>query len=225
MRFTDPSGAMLDIYQAASQMTDESGQSYPYTIDTLLDNALGSKQYFGAFTINAHTDVDEITESTTTVASAKARNIPIITAKQLLDWTDARNASTFKNMSWAGNKLTFTVACRRAQPHDAGACPGRWQAINKVTRGSRDVSYAMRTVKGVNYAFVTADGGDLRGHLRAGHHRPDRVGDHPCRRRDGRRPWAPRSPPRSMSRWIRRRSSTSTIELRTRPPTRWFPRR
>ena len=40
----------------ATQMTDESGQQYPYTIDTLLDRALGAEGYYGAYTINAHTD-------------------------------------------------------------------------------------------------------------------------------------------------------------------------
>ena len=41
MRFADTDGTMIDVYQAATQMTDESGQTYPSTIDTLLDNALG----------------------------------------------------------------------------------------------------------------------------------------------------------------------------------------
>ena len=34
MRFADTDGTMIDIYQAATQMTDESGQSYPFTTDT-----------------------------------------------------------------------------------------------------------------------------------------------------------------------------------------------
>jgi hypothetical protein len=48
MRFADPNGAMLDIYQAATQMTDESDQTYPFTPNTLLDNALGPLGYYGA---------------------------------------------------------------------------------------------------------------------------------------------------------------------------------
>ena len=110
MRFTNPTGAMIDVYQAASQMTDESGQSYPYTIDTLLDRALGAEGYYGAFTINAHTDVADITESSATVASAKARGVPVVTAKQMLDWVDARNASSFANLSWNSGQLSFSVS-------------------------------------------------------------------------------------------------------------------
>ena len=56
MRFADLDGTMIDVYQATTQMTDESGQTYPFTIDTLLDRALGSTGYYGAFTANIHTD-------------------------------------------------------------------------------------------------------------------------------------------------------------------------
>ena len=55
MRFADVDGTMIDVYQATTQMTDESEQSYPSTIDTLLDNALGPEGYYGAFTANMHT--------------------------------------------------------------------------------------------------------------------------------------------------------------------------
>ncbi len=37
MRFAQPDGTLLDVYQATTQMTDESEQTYPFTIDTLLD--------------------------------------------------------------------------------------------------------------------------------------------------------------------------------------------
>ena len=47
---------MIDVYQAATQMTDESDQTYPFTPNTLLDNALGPLGYYGAFTANMHTD-------------------------------------------------------------------------------------------------------------------------------------------------------------------------
>ncbi len=33
MRFADTDGTMIDIYQAATQMTDESGQTYPFTAE------------------------------------------------------------------------------------------------------------------------------------------------------------------------------------------------
>jgi hypothetical protein len=34
----------------------------------------------------------------------------VISAKQLLDWIEARNASKFRAFSWSGNTLGFTIA-------------------------------------------------------------------------------------------------------------------
>ena len=56
MRFAALNGTLIDVYQATTQMTDESGQTYPYTIDTLLDRAIGAEKYYGVFTANMHTD-------------------------------------------------------------------------------------------------------------------------------------------------------------------------
>ena len=56
MRFADTDGSMIDVYQAPTQMTDESDQTYPFTPDTLLNNATGPLGYYGAFNVNMHTD-------------------------------------------------------------------------------------------------------------------------------------------------------------------------
>ena len=52
MRFADLDGTIVDVYQAATQMTDESGQTIPVHIDSLLDKATGAEGYYGAFTAN-----------------------------------------------------------------------------------------------------------------------------------------------------------------------------
>ena len=36
-------------------MTDESGQAYPATVNSLFDNAVGTNGYYGFFTANMHT--------------------------------------------------------------------------------------------------------------------------------------------------------------------------
>ncbi|NML19223.1 hypothetical protein, partial [Azohydromonas caseinilytica] len=109
MRFMRLDGNFIDVYQAATQMTDESGQSYPYVVNTLLDRALGAEGYYGAYTVNAHTDQAIIDEAEAVVASAKARGVPVIAARQMLTWLDARNASTFGAFSWSGSALSFNV--------------------------------------------------------------------------------------------------------------------
>ena len=76
MRFAKADGTMIDVYQAATQMTDESGQTYPFTVDTLLDRALGPEGYYGAFVANMHTDTAVHAGSEAIVASAQARGVP-----------------------------------------------------------------------------------------------------------------------------------------------------
>ena len=80
-------------------MTDESGQSYPYTVDTLLDGALGAEGYYGAFVANMHTDTEPEPDADAIFSSATSHGVPIISARQLLTWVDARNASSFTNPS------------------------------------------------------------------------------------------------------------------------------
>jgi WD40 repeat protein len=158
MRFVNMDGSMIDVYHAASQMTDESGQTYPFTIDTLLDRALGAEGYYGAYTINAHTDVPQIPEATTTVNSALARSVPVVSSKQMLDWLDSRNSSSFGSLAWNNNSLSFTVS--------VGAGANGLQAMLPVNAASGViinlagpngvVAYTTDTIKGIQYAFFPA---------------------------------------------------------------------
>ena len=84
MRFADLNGSMIDVYQATTQMTDESDQTYPFTINSLLDKALGPEGYYGVFTANMHTDSASSAGSDAIVASAQSRGVPIVSAQQML---------------------------------------------------------------------------------------------------------------------------------------------
>jgi methionine-rich copper-binding protein CopC len=162
MRFADTDGGMIDVYQAATQMTDESGQSYPATADTLLDNALGSLGYYGAFTANMHTDSETTFDSDQMLASATSRGVPLITARQLLTWLDGRNGSSFQNISWAGGTLSFTVEVGsganglRAMLPTAGP---NGTTLAGITRSGSSVSYTVQTIKGLEYAVFSANAG------------------------------------------------------------------
>lgn len=161
MRFTTSTGQMIDVYQATTQMTDESGQTFPKNIDALLDNAIGGLGYYGAFTANMHTDTNggnsEIW-STSIVNSAKARGVPVITAKQLLTWLDGRNGSTFQSMTWNGSVLSFDIAVgaganglQALVPASNGASP-----LTGIVRNGTSIAYSLQTIKGVQYAVFPA---------------------------------------------------------------------
>ena len=110
MRFADLDGTMIDVYQAATQMTDESGQTYPFNINSLLDNALGPEGYYGVFTANMHTD------SASSSGLGRDRRLGAVARacrssprQQMLEWLDGRNGSSFNAISWSGNTLDFTI--------------------------------------------------------------------------------------------------------------------
>ncbi len=161
MRFAKLDGSYVDVFMAASQMTDESGQAYPYTVDTLLDRAVGALGYYGVYTINAHTDVAASTEASATVASAKTHGVPVVSARQMLTWLDARNASSFGAQSWSANKLTFTVTADPSATGLNAMVPTRAAAgvLTGLTRAGIAVTYTWSGVKGVEYAFFPAVSG------------------------------------------------------------------
>lgn len=161
MRFTSIAGQMIDVYQAASQMTDESAQTYPKNIDTLLDNALGPQGYYGAFTANMHTDVVASADSDAIVASARTRGVPVVSASQMLDWLDGRNGSSFQSIAWNGNILSFTVAVgagadgiQAMVPAAASGAP-----LFGITLNGSTVAHTVQTIKGIDYAIFAAQAG------------------------------------------------------------------
>jgi hypothetical protein len=165
MRFADREGNLVDVYQATTQMTDESGQGYPRTVDTLLDNAIGERGYYGVFTANMHTDLlpDDEADAMAIVASAQARGVPIVSALQMLRWLDGRNGSSFAAISWSGSVLDFEVSVGHGARNLRAMLPARVGALT-LTRVRRpaagaDVPFTIDIVKGVPYAFFAAADG------------------------------------------------------------------
>ena len=70
-----------------------------------------------------HTDSASHPGSDAIVASALARGVPVVSGRQLLEWVDGRNASSFDSISWSGNELSFTieVGAGRERPARDGA--------------------------------------------------------------------------------------------------------
>jgi hypothetical protein len=156
MRFADLDGTPIDVYQANTNMTDESGQSFPATIDALLDNAVGPNGYYGAFGANVHNDFDApqpMMEAI--VASAQARGVPLISYKQMLDWVDGRNASTIRSMSWNAGTFTFTTTVAAGANGLQTMLPtqGPSGTLSALTCNGSARTYTTQTIKGIPYAM------------------------------------------------------------------------
>jgi len=158
------------VYQAATQMTDESGQSYPLTTDTLLDNALGPLGYYGVFTANMHTDSADSTTARTIVASALKRGVPIVSALQILQWLDGRNGSFFSAVNWKNDNLTFKVFAAPGANGLAVLLPANGPSgrLAGISRNDGAVPYTTLVVKGIEYVvFAAGSGGSFQASYRA----------------------------------------------------------
>jgi hypothetical protein len=165
MRFADTDGSLIDVYQAATQLTDESGQDPMSThIRTLIDGALGSDGYYGVFTANMHTDDNKYPHAGADqiIAEAQFRGVPVVSAVQMLNWLDGRNGSSFQGLSYDGNRLRFSVrggaGSRGLQAMLPASAPSG--ALSSLTRNGVSLSAPARRVKGMDYAFFDAADGD-----------------------------------------------------------------
>ena len=161
MRFALLDGTMIDVYQATTQMTDESGQTFPFTVNALLDKAIGPEGYYGAFTANMHTDLVSSSGSDAIIASAQARGVPVVSARQMLTWLDGRNSSSFGSLAWSGGTLSFTIATAAGANGLQAMLPriAATGALTGISRNGSPVAYTTQVVKGVEYAFFPAVAG------------------------------------------------------------------
>lgn len=162
MRYAKLDGTMIDCFQAATQMTDESGQSYPMTPDSLLTRALDVRGWYGAFCTNIHLDGSSETINSQVVGSALARGVPVVSAAQMLEWIDGRNGSSFGSLSWSAGALSFTMAVGAGATNLRAMLPVSTPAGDLValTRDAAPVAWTTETIKGISYAFFPAAAGD-----------------------------------------------------------------
>ncbi|MGH9890634.1 MAG: N,N-dimethylformamidase beta subunit family domain-containing protein, partial [bacterium] len=161
MRFADLDGTLVDVYQAVSQMTDESGQQYPLTVDTLLDSALGAQGHYGAFGLSAHTDLAQNSISDAVLASALTRGVPLVSSRQMLEWLDGRNSSSFGSLAWNGNALSFTVAAGSGANGLEALVPMASASglLTSISRDGGSITFSGEVIKGVQYARIAASAG------------------------------------------------------------------
>jgi flagellar hook capping protein FlgD len=162
MRFADyPDGSLIDVYQATTQLTDESGQNIATEGAALLDNAVGSAGYYGVITANMHTDISDNPDADTLIGLAQARGVPVVSARQMLTWLDGRDQSSFGGLSMSGGRLSFSIAPGSGARGLQAMLPiqGPTGALQALARDGQAVSYATQTIKGIAYATFAAGAG------------------------------------------------------------------
>lgn len=161
MRFADAAGQYVDVYQVPTHFVNESDMTYPAAIATQLDRAVGPEGYYGAF--GTHYDFRGDNFETMLLQASQSRDIPLVSGKMLLDWTDARNASYITNQIVTGDTFRFTANVdSRARSMMRAMVPystaqGQLTAITRD--GGTPVNFVTETIKGVLYAFMPVTNG------------------------------------------------------------------
>jgi hypothetical protein len=162
MRFAAANGDPIDVYQAATQITDESGMDIPAHIRALLDRAVGPEGYYGVITANMHTDQAVHPGADAIVAAAQTRGVPVVSAVQMLDWLDGRDGSSFEILGSAGGQLRFRLHTAAGSRGLQAMLPAASAAgaLQNLTRDGQPVALNQRTVKGISYLVFDAVPGD-----------------------------------------------------------------
>ena len=162
MRFADTDGSLIDNYQLVTQMTDESGIDISAFCNQLLDKATGAEGYYGVFCANMHTDTANHKGSNAIIASAQARQVPVISAKQLLTWLDERNNSFFNKIRWSNNQLSFKIIVRSGAKNLRAMLPLYTETgqLASITMNGNPIPFIIQTIKGMQYAFFSAAAGN-----------------------------------------------------------------
>ena len=156
MRFADLDGTIIDCYQSPSVITDESEQDVPFNVNTLLDNAIGASGYYGVFSVNMHTDSAVHTGSDAIVAAAQARQIPVVSARQMLTWVDNRNNTVFGPMTWVNSKLSFTITTSAQNLQAMVPVNSADGSLLDVQQNGTSIPFSIQTIKGIPYGFFAA---------------------------------------------------------------------
>ncbi|HEY7183441.1 MAG TPA: hypothetical protein VIC84_18565, partial [Blastocatellia bacterium] len=159
MRFADLDGSIIDVYQAATQLTNETDDTST-SINSMLDKALGPEGYYGVFGTHYNYTADNF--STTILSSAQAHNVSLITAQQLLTWLDGRNSSSFHNSTWNGTQLGFSITVGAGANNLFAMIPNQTTGghLSSLTINGASVSFTVQTIKGRSYAVFRAANGN-----------------------------------------------------------------
>jgi hypothetical protein len=158
-------GKTLKSYQATTQVDDVS-YLYPFEnhFETLLGNATDtSKSYYTIVTALCHLDdlgdfqqrcAWETSCAQAALTVATAHGVPVVSARQMLDWILARENTAITYVVYSSGSLSFNLVnpahnLQLMIPLAAGS-----RTLRSISLGSKAVSYSSATIKGVNYALV-----------------------------------------------------------------------
>lgn len=159
MRFSDPEGNLINVFQQETHLVDEVFANRPEALERLLERATGPEGFYGVF----GTHVDFTTGFDVDLLELAIRHsIPIVSAQQLLEWTDARNASSFDSIKWDRGEMSFSLDI---DPQTHGMLKtmlpvqSRQGTLTGIRFGGQQIEAVKEIIKGVDYAIFDSISG------------------------------------------------------------------
>lgn len=157
MRFSDVDGRMLNVFQQESHLVNETWLGSAVAIEGLIAAARDDRGYYGAF--GTHFDFSDDFDRTLMEAALRL-DVPMVSAQQLLEFTEGREASRFDSVVQTGaGDMSFDV---RVDARVRGLLQGMLPlesgglTLTSLTADGAPVDYEVRLVKGIRYAFFEA---------------------------------------------------------------------
>ncbi|MEX2231978.1 MAG: hypothetical protein WD824_07455 [Cyclobacteriaceae bacterium] len=164
MKFADVNGRIINIYQQLNNVYDQQymehkdQDGYYNAFKGLMDRSLDHEVY-STISVRAHNNEYFFSKIPLMKALdyAASKGVPVWTELQLLEFLKVKDEATFTDHTWSDNKLTFEI--NSSLKHDSRltclipfAFNGK--KIDTVTIDSKDYPYAVKSLKGFEYAWV-----------------------------------------------------------------------
>jgi hypothetical protein len=171
MKTIDQSGQIVDVFAQYTEIADDqmnypgpenlsNDDSYFYTKQAI-DTSVGGT--FQPVVIQAHVDYYASEQSwfESTMAYGRAQNLPFMNGDAWSDFAHARYNSTFSNLSWANNQLSFSMSVPTGQTGQTIMLPATTNTSNiqTVQINNATTTFTTKTVSGENFAMVVVPAG------------------------------------------------------------------
>ncbi|WP_018899026.1 Ig-like domain-containing protein [Rhizobium sp. 2MFCol3.1] len=162
MRFSSEKGELINVYQQETHLVDEIFGNDRAAVEGLIQRALGPEQFFGAFGTHYdfHNEFDKML-----MELARKYQVPMVSARQMLDWMDGRSRTDVLNQLWDGEGLSFTIV---GDPRTHGMLTAMLPSstdrgrLLELTHNGAPMPIETAVIKGVEYALFPGTDGTYR---------------------------------------------------------------
>ena len=169
MKFASSNGKILDIYQHLNNVYDQQyleqkdPEGFFQCFKGLADRSIYQEKY-SFISVKSHNDEYYFTRLPLLrmLNYADSLGIPVCTASEILDFVSARDATSFKNISWKNDKLSFRVVSGLPYHRSLTVMvPAAVEDthVSDIEINGNMVVFEIRKVKGKEYSFFPLSSG------------------------------------------------------------------